>query len=818
MISTMAKPPAPAPAVCSGCGETFPSRNQMFKHLKATDGACLNSDDFKNFTKYVKANTSKGQKTALLYGYLPSPPTIQNGEDAAKLLLQTIEEHQGVKEEDMAKINRSYANISRSGVDGVAQDDGMGAITEVMAVRLQPIPTGTTVDQWLDQIQAALDQQFVNATTTPIRILGRLDMPHNKFNAEMDVSHRRVEYLLPLSLLRNSSDDFQLICDTIPIFGENHKHSANINRTNGPGSKPDDLTKIYLYSLKKIMQSLTTQIVSLDLNDKVAVMEKEFHLKKRKKCRAPKTNKKQKEGDDDNDEENEKCEKPVQDTDDNGSSSNNNKEKDTPTVTGQHNILKRKRFHNFTPRVMAHEYLAYRRLDRVYHRSTLRFPAIQEKNTSPFLVVSMNGDMFLTGQVLRVMGLFIALANKVIDPDFVDCVFDEEYPHLVPTPPAPLFGMLAGEAYYMTWEGKAKAILSPRRTNRYDRGWNQKSTLTRANDWTEQVHETIANQWLASGIDAESGRLTTEKEWTEQVLMPWAETAKKQLEDYRQWLTTRPKPTTTTIDTATPSGESDTKLVNTAEPQILTSMVPPVETVDPTVPEAYAKVLYYLRQADESGNWPSTTLKRQLVMIATEEGADENNSKVDSLSIAHIKAKNNKEKRSSAYVYVEGQGGASGSFSVGAFPGDASKQPKSNALFPELTKAAFELEVALRPNREPSSTIAINRNAQFRPHVDSGAGAGQSTSLIVGLGTYSGGELMAEEEKHDIRYQAIEFNGWKQRHWTMPFLGERYSLVWFTPKGCEGLRGIDLDLPLNSQANESSSTTADQDAEMIDTQ
>ena len=90
------------------------------------------------------------------------------------------------------------------------------------------------------------------------------------------------------------------------------------------------------------------------------------------------------------------------------------------------------------------------------------------------------------------------------------------------------------------------------------------------------------------------------------------------------------------------------------------------------------------------------------------------------------------------------------------------------------------------------STIAINRNAQFRPHKDNGAGAGQSTSLIVGLGNYTGGELMVEGSKKDIRYNPIEFDGWKQRHWTLPFSGERFSLVWFTPKGCEGKRGIDL--------------------------
>lgn len=138
-----------------------------------------------------------------------------------------------------------------------------------------------------------------------------------------------------------------------------------------------------------------------------------------------------------------------------------------------------------------------------------------------------------------------------------------------------------------------------------------------------------------------------------------------------------------------------------------------------------------------------------------------------------------------------GEGGASGSFSFGAMPGQKN-QPKANSQFPDLMKAAFELEIALFPNREPSSTIAVNRNAQFRPHTDSGAGAGQSTSVIVGLGTYTGGELVVEGKQVDIRYKAVEFNGWKQRHWTMPFRGERYSLVWFTPKGCEGLRGIDL--------------------------
>ena len=62
---------------------------------------------------------------------------------------------------------------------------------------------------------------------------------------------------------------------------------------------------------------------------------------------------------------------------------------------------------------------------------------------------------------------------------------------------------------------------------------------------------------------------------------------------------------------------------------------------------------------------------------------------------------------------------------------------------------SFKLERLLMPDRPPSSTIAINKQAQFLPHVDSGAGAGQGISLIVALGVYTGGELVVEGTVHD---------------------------------------------------------------------
>jgi hypothetical protein len=106
-------------------------------------------------------------------------------------------------------------------------------------------------------------------------------------------------------------------------------------------------------------------------------------------------------------------------------------------------VLQRKRYHNFTLTVMAHEFLSYRRLDRLYHRSTSRFDEKDDGTVSvvtgsvdrsrrSYLALAMTGDLFLTGQACRVIGLLAALVRGVVDQDFVDCVFDENYPHLVP--------------------------------------------------------------------------------------------------------------------------------------------------------------------------------------------------------------------------------------------------------------------------------------------------------------------------------------------------------------------------------------------------
>jgi len=77
--------------------------------------------------------------------------------------------------------------------------------------------------------------------------------------------------------------------------------------------------------------------------------------------------------------------------------------------------------------------------------------------------------------------------------------------------------------------------------------------------------------------------------------------------------------------------------------------------------------------------------------------------------------------------------------------------------------------------------IQVNQNYSSKPHKDIG---NIGDSEIVGLGEYEGGYLCIEEggqvTDNDIRYKILRFNGSKKTHWTKPWEGHRYSLVYHT--------------------------------------
>jgi hypothetical protein len=73
-------------------------------------------------------------------------------------------------------------------------------------------------------------------------------------------------------------------------------------------------------------------------------------------------------------------------------------------------------------------------------------------------------------------------------------------------------------------------------------------------------------------------------------------------------------------------------------------------------------------------------------------------------------------------------------------------------------------------------SICINYNTVAEPHTDRN---NSGVSCIVGLGDYTGGEICLGSEKINIYKNPIEFDGSKIEHYSLPFEGERYSIIYF---------------------------------------
>ena len=104
-----------------------------------------------------------------------------------------------------------------------------------------------------------------------------------------------------------------------------------------------------------------------------------------------------------------------------------------------------------------------------------------------------------------------------------------------------------------------------------------------------------------------------------------------------------------------------------------------------------------------------------------------------------------------------------------------------NPKFKELYDAT-KLLLKLHDPKFKYTTIQYNKNHKCAKHKD---GRNVGVSYIIGLGNYTGGELIVFDEndknpvKHDIRNKFFKFNGSKYFHVTAPFKGERYTMVYF---------------------------------------
>jgi hypothetical protein len=98
--------------------------------------------------------------------------------------------------------------------------------------------------------------------------------------------------------------------------------------------------------------------------------------------------------------------------------------------------------------------------------------------------------------------------------------------------------------------------------------------------------------------------------------------------------------------------------------------------------------------------------------------------------------------------------------------------------------------------------VQINKNWAIPPHRDA---SNQGRSYIVGLGDYKNGRLMVningKNKSVNIRNKVFGFDGSKHTHWVTPFVGERWSLVFFTHHGKNELRQLRKKKKIEDEKN-----------------
>ena len=354
--------------------------------------------------------------------------------------------------------------------------------------------------------------------------------------------------------------------------------------------------------------------------------------------------------------------------------------------------------------------------------------------TQVMVVIEFRGDDFILQQARRIIGSAVAIANGWLQPDFVETATRSDV--VIETPLAPDNRLYFADARFHFDE-----LMQGKRlfddvdlvtvANDDDSTFETNNPSNRRQNAMVTIQNKITQRSSAECIQQE------EKLWLSKLKHETCPKISEQLQKMN--------------DAVYAIGTSSTG--NNNEPK--------------EVPSAYNDSLALLRNIIAAGNWPSTSVARSKV-IKKDGAMTEEKDVIESGSFTIINPK----------------------FQDGALMNNPKVRiPRGNAKFPELVDAIFNLELNLSNDpesgvfgRPPSSHCAVNRNAQFTPHVDSGRGAGQSLSMICGLGGYNGGQLMIEGDPAEIQYKAKEFDGWKERHWTAPFNGERYSLVWFTPE------------------------------------
>jgi hypothetical protein len=99
---------------------------------------------------------------------------------------------------------------------------------------------------------------------------------------------------------------------------------------------------------------------------------------------------------------------------------------------------------------------------------------------------------------------------------------------------------------------------------------------------------------------------------------------------------------------------------------------------------------------------------------------------------------------------------------------------RNNARYPELWK---QLQVLGSMMPLQYDAVQVNLNCTCNPHKDEG---NEGLSLLVSGGDYTGGELVTSFGNFSAKYRGIIFDGSQILHSNLPFVGTKWSIVFFS--------------------------------------
>ena len=112
---------------------------------------------------------------------------------------------------------------------------------------------------------------------------------------------------------------------------------------------------------------------------------------------------------------------------------------------------------------------------------------------------------------------------------------------------------------------------------------------------------------------------------------------------------------------------------------------------------------------------------------------------------------------------------------------------RHNEKHKELLKACRDFMKQHDPKYR-FDAVTINKNHAAAKHIDR---QNKGHSYIIGLGNYTGGELVFTDKKsphygsHNIKNRWLKFTG-DTEHYVKPFTGQRYTLVFYRWNTCAG--------------------------------